>query len=87
MTFENGTFDFEIYCNMCDSDKYELEFYKSQINQTYEVVTELKKNNTCIGHTTNYIPVTLNEKLNNEIVNVKITDVKAIDKVYGIVEK
>ena len=69
------------------SDKYELEFYKSQINQTYEVVTELKKNNTCIGHTTNYIPVTLNEKLNNEIVNVKITDVKAIDKVYGIVEK
>ena len=69
------------------SNKYELEFYKSQINQTYEVVTELKKNNTCIGHTTNYIPVILNEKLNNEIVNVKITNVKAIDKVYGIVEK
>lgn len=69
------------------SDKYELEFYKSKINNTYEVVTELKKNNTCIGHTTNYIPVILDKKLNNEIVNVKITDAKSIDKVYGIVEK
>lgn len=69
------------------SDKYELEFYKSKINNTYEVVTELKKNNTCIGHTTNYISVILDKKLNNEIVNVKITDVKSIDKVYGIVEK
>lgn len=26
LTFENGTFDFEIYCKMCDSDKYELEY-------------------------------------------------------------
>ena len=26
LTFENETFDFEIYCNMCDSDKYELEY-------------------------------------------------------------
>ena len=43
------------------SDKYELEFYKSKINNTYEVVTELKKNNTCIGHTTNYIPVILDK--------------------------
>lgn len=67
------------------SDKYELEFYKSKINSTYEVVTELKKNNICIGHTTNYIPVILDNKLNNEIVNVKIVDVKSIDKVYGIV--
>ena len=67
------------------SDKYELEFYKSKINSTYEVVTELKKNNICIGHTTNYIPVILDKKLNNEIINVKIVDVKSIDKVYGIV--
>lgn len=66
------------------SDKYELDFYKSKINNTYEVVTELKKNNVCIGHTTNYIPVILDKKLNNEIVNVKVVDVKAIDKVYGI---
>ena len=69
------------------SDKYELEFYRSKINNIYEVVTELNKNNTCIGHTTNYIPVIINEKLNNKVVNVKITDVKSTDKVYGIVEK
>lgn len=65
------------------SNKYELEFYKSKINSSYEVVTELKKNDICIGHTTNYIPVIIDKKINNEIINVKITDVRSIDKVYG----
>lgn len=26
MEFDNGTFDIDIYCNMCDSNKYELEY-------------------------------------------------------------
>ena len=69
------------------SNKYELEFYKSKINKTYEVITELRKNNVCIGYTSNYIPVIIDEKLNNEIINVKITDVKKIEEVCGIVEK
>ena len=69
------------------SDKYELEFYKSKVNKTYEVITELRKNNVCIGHTSNYIPVIIDEKLNNEIVNVKIIDVKKTEDVYGIIEK
>jgi len=69
------------------SDKYELEFYKNNLNNSYEVITELRKNDVCIGHTSNYIPVIINEKLDNEIVNIKINDVKSIEKVYGIIQK
>jgi len=69
------------------SDKYELEFYKNNLNKNYEVVTEVHKNGTCIGHTSNYIPVTINKKLDNEIVNIKINDVKSLEEIYGIIEK
>lgn len=69
------------------SDKYELEFYKNNLNRTYEVVTELRKNNVCIGHTSNYIPIIIDKKLNNEIVNININEVKSIEEVYGIIEK
>ena len=65
------------------SDKYEIEFYKKNINKEYEVVTELHKNGTCTGYTSNYIPVLIDEKLNNEIVNIKITNTK--NKVEGII--
>lgn len=30
MEFENKTFDFEVYCNMCGSEKYEIESYDSE---------------------------------------------------------
>ena len=55
------------------SDKYELEFYKKNINREYEVVTELRKNNNlCIGHTSNYIPVIIDKKIDNEKVYGKV---------------
>ena len=65
------------------SDKFELEYYKKNINKEYEVVTELKKNNISIGYTSNYIPVIINEKLDNEIVTVKIEKVLDDKSVYG----
>ena len=65
------------------SDKFELEFYKKNINKEYEVVTELKKNNISIGYTSNYIPIIINEKLDNEIVTVKIEKVLDDKSVYG----
>ncbi len=66
------------------SDRYELEFYKKNINREYEVVTELRKNNNlCIGHTSNYIPVIIDKKIDNEVKTVKITEVLDNEKVYG----
>jgi len=69
------------------SDKYELEFYKNNINKKYEVVTEVHKNGICIGYTSNYIPVIIDKKIENEIVNIKINDIKNKEEVYGIIEK
>jgi len=69
------------------SDKYELEFYENNINKTYEVVTEVHKNGICIGYTSNYIPVILEDKLENKIVKIKINNIKNKDEVYGIIEK
>ena len=66
------------------SDKYELEFYKSSINKDYEVITELRKNGSCIGFTSNYIPVIIEEKENNKVLNIEITKVDSTDSVYGI---
>lgn len=68
------------------SNKYELEFYKNNINKEYEVITELRKNGGCLGYTSNYIPVVLKEKLDNKITNVEIIEVNGIDKVYGIIK-
>ena len=67
--------------------KLKLEFYKSNINKEYEVVTELRKNGICIGYTSNYIPVIIDEKLENKIVNVKIKNVKNTNEVNGITTK
>lgn len=63
--------------------KYELDFYKNNINKEYEVVTEFHKNGICVGYTSNYIPVVINEKINNEVVNVKITSADSVDFVCG----
>ena len=67
------------------SDKYEIEFYKNNLNKEYEVVTELHNNGTCIGYTSNYIPVMIDNKLDNGIVNIKIISVD--ESVKGIIKK
>lgn len=69
------------------SDKYELQFYQSKIDKEYEVVTELHKNNVCLCYTSNYIPVVIKEKLENKIINIKISDVKSDKEVHGIILK
>ena len=69
------------------SNKYELEFYKKNVNREYEVVTELRKNGVCIGYTSNYIPVIIKERNNNKIVNVRIDEVKSKEEIYGIILK
>ena len=65
------------------SDKDEEEFYKSNIGKTYDGVVEVHPNGEVIVHTSNYIPVRVEDNLeNNTIVNVKITSVDK-KKVYG----
>lgn len=65
------------------SNKYELDFYKKNINKKYEVVTEVRKNNECIGYTSNYIPVILPQKISNDIIQIKIDKINSINEVYG----
>ena len=58
------------------SDKGELAFYKSKINDTYDGVIETRKDGKKIVITTNYIPVEVDTELkNNTKVSIKITDV------------
>ena len=65
------------------SDKDEEEFYKSNIGKTYDGVVEVHPNGEVIVHTSNYIPVIVEDNLeNNTTVNVKITSVDK-KKVYG----
>lgn len=67
------------------SDKYELEYYQNNINKEYDGIVETRKDNKKIVITSNYIPVEINENLeNNTKVNIKITEVndsKIIGKV------
>ena len=54
------------------SNFYEEVFYNSYIGKTVEVLTEEKDNYT-LSHTSNYLPIIINEKIeNNKIINVKI---------------
>lgn len=65
------------------SNKYEKEFYKKNIGKTFEGVTEIRKDNTAVVHSSNFIPIIINEKVeNNKIVKVKITKIDNL-KVYG----
>lgn len=58
------------------SDKYELAFYKQKIGNTYDGIIETRKDNKKIVITSNYIPVEVSTKLdNNTKVNVKIIEV------------
>ncbi len=58
------------------SDKFEHDFYKQKIGNTYDGIIETRKDNKKIVITSNYIPVeVITNKNNNEIVKVKITEV------------
>ena len=64
-------------------DKYELEYYKNNINKEYDGIIETRKDNKKIVITSNYIPVEIESNLdNNTIVNIKITEVSNI-KIIG----
>ena len=60
------------------SNEYENNFYQSKIDKVYDGVVEVHNNGETIVHTSNFIPVIIKDEIlnNNEIVNVKITDVK-----------
>ena len=67
------------------SDKYEKEFYNKNINKEYDGIIETRKDNKKIVITSNYIPVEINENLeNNTKVNIVIKEInntKIIGKV------
>ena len=57
------------------SDKYELEFYNNNINKEFDGIIETRKDNKKIVLTSNYIPVEIEDNLqNNTKVNIKITE-------------
>ena len=65
------------------SNKYEHNFYESKIGKIYDGVVEIHSNGTTIVHTSNFIPVIINDIVEEgTIVNVKIEKVEDL-KVYG----
>lgn len=66
------------------SKKYEKDYYNRFLNQILEGVSEVRKDNSIVVHTSNFIPVILTEKVpNNSIVALKITKITNENKVYG----
>ena len=66
------------------SNKYEHNFYESKIGKIYDGVVEIHSNGTTIVHTSNFIPVIINDVVEEgTIVNVKIEKVEDL-KVYGL---
>lgn len=58
------------------SNKLELNYYKKNIGASLEGVCEEKKDGTTLIHTSNFIPIIINEKVpNNKIVKVTLNDV------------
>ena len=67
------------------SDKYELEYYKNNIDKNFDGIVETRKDNKKIVITSNYIPVEIEDNLeNNTKVNIKITEVNN-SKIKGII--
>lgn len=65
------------------SNKYEHNFYESKIGKIYDGVVEIHSNGTTIVHTSNFIPVIINDIVEEgTIVDVKIEKVEDL-KVYG----
>lgn len=66
------------------SKNMEYQFYYSRIGREYDILTETTKNNKCLGHTSNYIPITIEKNIkDNSIIKVKITAVDSNNIVYG----
>lgn len=69
------------------SNEYENEYYKSKISKVYDGVVERHNNGLVVVHTSNFIPVIIDDNdniENNSIVNVKIEKVDGLN-VYGMV--
>ena len=69
------------------SNEYENEYYKSKISKVYDGVVERHNNGLVVVHTSNFIPVIIDDNdniENNSIVNVKIERVDGLN-VYGMV--
>lgn len=67
------------------SNEYENEYYKSKISKVYDGVIERHNNGLVVVHTSNFIPVIIDDNdniENNSIVNVKIERVEGLN-VYG----
>lgn len=65
------------------SNKYEHNFYESKIGKIYDGVVEIHSNGTTIVHTSNFLPVIINDIVEEgTIVDVKIEKVEDL-KVYG----
>lgn len=67
------------------SNEYENEYYKSKISKVYDGVVERHNNGLVVVHTSNFIPVIIDDNdniENNSIVNVKIEKVDGLN-VYG----
>ena len=65
------------------SNKYEALYYKKTLGNIYEGVTETRNNGTTTVHTSNFIPVIINNNINNnKIVKVRIKNTDNL-KVYG----
>ena len=65
------------------SNKYEHNFYESKIGKIYDGVVEVHSNGTTIVHTSNFIPVIINDIVEEgTIVDVKLEKVEDL-KVYG----
>ena len=65
------------------SNKYEYNYYESKIGKVYDGVVEIHSNGIILVHTSNFIPVIINDKVEEgSIVNVIIEKVDNL-KVYG----
>lgn len=65
------------------SNEYEHNYYESKIGKVYDGVVEVHSNGIILVHTSNFIPVIINDKVEEgSIVNVKIEKVDNL-KVYG----
>ena len=65
------------------SNKYELEFYNKNISKEYDGIIETRKDNKKVVLTTNYIPVEVEDNLeNNTKVNIKIKKIEN-NKIIG----
>lgn len=65
------------------SNESEHNYYESKIGKVYDGVVEVHSNGTILVHTSNFIPVIINDKVEEgSIVNVKIEKVDNL-KVYG----